>query len=108
MHVERSLMDGANDWRVVADYDHRCAQFPPVIFATNLRPDIVVWSLMARKVVLLELPCCGEEGVDEANARKVSRYTDLVASIPQPWSTTLLTFAAYRSLGLSFSCQQPL
>ena len=54
------------------------AQFPPSIIATPLRPDIVIWSKMARVVVLIELTCCAEEGVREAQLRKQTKYIPLV------------------------------
>ena len=53
----RSTLECANDWELLVDLEKQ-AQFPPTIIASPLRPDIVIWSKMARVVVLIELTCC--------------------------------------------------
>jgi hypothetical protein len=68
--VSSSLMECANDWEVRVDFDHRKVEFPAFIVATSLRPDIVIWSRMSRIVILIELTCGAEEGMDSAQARK--------------------------------------
>ena len=54
--VEWGLLGCANDWKLLVDYDHRQYIFPPSICATNARPDVVMWSMRARAVLLLESP----------------------------------------------------
>ena len=44
------LLDGASDWKILVDYDHRNVVFPPEIYATVERPDIIIWSLSVKKV----------------------------------------------------------
>ena len=41
----------------------RTTGFPPVIYSTSERPDIVIWSASARLVILLELTVPAEEGI---------------------------------------------
>ena len=65
----------------MVDYDRNPITFPPVILATNLRPDITLWSLQAKKVILIELTCPAEEGILAAHTRKVGRYLQLCADI---------------------------
>jgi len=67
--------------------------FPPEILSTNERPDVVIWSGMARIVILLELTCCAEEGVRAANLRKEGKYTGLVSDInaTKRWKAELFT-----------------
>ena len=47
-----SLLDGANDWEVLVDFDTANIVFPPSICATASRPDIVIWSPLSRKVTI--------------------------------------------------------
>jgi hypothetical protein len=77
----RGLLDYANDWKMLVDFDHRKITFPPFIVATNLRPDVVLWSALSRTVILLELTCPAEEGIAAAQIRKQSRYEDLLDEI---------------------------
>ena len=64
-----SILECANDWQLKVDFNSS-AQFPPEILATPLRPDIVLWSTMSRVVVLMELTCCAEESMRDAQLRK--------------------------------------
>ena len=67
--------------------------FPPEIFNTNERPDIVIWSAKLKKVLLIELTCPAEEGFTAAQIRKQSRYSPLQNEICRQtnWKTTVLT-----------------
>ena len=75
------LRSRGDDWSLLIDYDHKQTTFPPNIYPTNQRPDGVLWSRSTRRVVLLELTCCAEEGVAAAQLRKEVRYLELVESI---------------------------
>ena len=83
-----SLLDTANDWMMLVDYDKNKIVFPPMICATSQRPDIVVWSSMARTVIIIELTCPAEEGIQAAAIRKESRYAGLLTQIEETksWS----------------------
>jgi hypothetical protein len=88
----QSLLTVANDWKLLVDYEHKKIVFPPHIFSTSQRPDVIIWSRMSRNVVLLELTCCAEEGVKAAQLRKEVRYHELVESIGcSGWNAKLLT-----------------
>ena len=54
--------------------------FPPVIVATSLRPDMVIWSETTKTVVIMELTVPSEDNVADAAFRKTSKYQDLIAS----------------------------
>ena len=88
----QSLLECANDWQLKVDFD-ASAQFPPEILATPLRPDIVLWSVMSRVVVLIELTCCAEESMRDAQLRKETKYTALLNEINQTqvWKASLWT-----------------
>jgi hypothetical protein len=88
-----SLLDGSNDWCMVVDYKHKQAVFPPTIYATSERPDVVIWSESSRRVFLLELTCPAEEGIEAARAKKQAKYKDLVDRIngSKCWSANLYT-----------------
>ena len=55
--------------------------FPPEIYSTPQRPDIVIWSASIKVVLLLELTCPAEESFDKAHLRKEIRYSDLCHEI---------------------------
>ncbi|MGH0137775.1 UNVERIFIED_CONTAM: hypothetical protein FKN15_064481 [Acipenser sinensis] len=57
--------------------------FPPEIAATNLRPDIVLWSGSARLVHLVELTVPWEDSVDEAYKRRKLWYTQIATEAEQ-------------------------
>ena len=101
---------------MLVDFDHRKITFPPFIVATDLRPDVVLWSTLSRTVILLELTCPAEEGIAAAQIRKQSRYQDLLDEInaTKTWKARLLTlevgarglvgsstYHAFRVLGFS-------
>ncbi len=89
----RGHLSYANDWRMLVDYEEKRMVFPPVICATNLRPDIVIWSKLSRVVLLMELTVCAEEGIDAAQLRKESKYTHLLEEINEAkcWRAQLFT-----------------
>ena len=88
----RCLLEFANDWKLQVDFKDRKLVFPPAICPTALRPDGVLWSPLSRTVILLELTCPAEEGIEAAQIRKEARYAGLMAEITeQKWTPTLLT-----------------
>ena len=36
------LLDGASDWKILVTYDHSNVTFPPEIYATTERQDIII------------------------------------------------------------------
>ena len=55
-------------------------------------PDIIIWSRMSRRVLLFELTCPAEEGIQVAQIKKVTRYLDLLQNIRDAhWSPELFT-----------------
>jgi len=91
--VRRSLLEGGYDWNLLADFDQQRMVFPPEIFATSERPDVVLWSTSLRKVVLLELTCPAEEGIEAASLRKSAKYEALRAAILEAgWHVSVKPF----------------
>jgi hypothetical protein len=72
----RSILAAADDWRVSADL-HGDGAFPVEIAITNLRPDIIIWSMAARQVVFGELTVPWEDNIQEAHERKYAKYAEL-------------------------------
>jgi hypothetical protein len=92
---EKSLLSGSKDWRLLIDFDKTMVIFPPEITTTNLRPDVIIWSLSSRTVILGELTCPSEEGIKEARIRKLAKYQELVRQIQAErprWTVHLHTF----------------
>ena len=71
-----SLLEGCTDWHVVTDLKHNFI-FPTEIALTTKRPDIVIWSVKAKKVFVIELTVPYEENFDWAHQRKLEKYEDL-------------------------------
>ena len=52
--------------------------FPEAICISTQRPDIVIYSLKLRKIILIELTCPAEENIEEERSEKKSRYEGLL------------------------------
>ena len=68
-----SLLEGCTDWHVTTDLKHNFI-FPTEIALTTKRPDIVIWSVKAKKVFVIELIVHFEENFDWAHQRKLKKY----------------------------------
>ena len=76
-HVRKpSLHEGCTDWHVATDLKHNFI-FPTEIGLTTKRPDVVIWSVKAKKVSVIELTVLLEENFDRAHQRKLEKYEDL-------------------------------
>ena len=91
---KNNLLSKGNDWRILADLPSLNFVFPPEIYSFSERPDILIWSPKLKIVILLELTCPAEEGIQAAQLRKQSRYMPLMQNISQSthWKPLLLTF----------------
>ena len=88
----QSLLSRSTDWRLLVDFTDRNIVFPPEIIATSERPDIVIWSVTLKKVIMIELTCPAEVGIEAARERKLGRYTQLKQDIEEVgWVAGLLT-----------------
>ena len=77
-----SKLVNTDDWRILIDYDSNPIIFPPEITISNERPDIIIWSVKLKHVILFELTCGAEEGVIAAVKRKNARYNkDFIPAI---------------------------
>ncbi len=65
-HPSHHLKQSLRDWQIAVDYDRTNNILPPEITATNDRPDIVIWSMSLKTVLVLEQTCPAEEGIEEA------------------------------------------
>ena len=80
-----------NDWNILVDLDRKLV-FPPEIFVTSLRPDMVIWSEMKKHIFIIELTVPDEEGLQRARERKRGKYEDLVMNVQRGgWSAELWT-----------------
>jgi hypothetical protein len=87
-----TLLSGATDWMLLVDSKENKLVFPPEIYGTPERPDIVIWSKQTKTVLIIELTCPAEEGIEAAKVRKETRYFDLkCASKDRGWSAEVLT-----------------
>ena len=93
-----SLLDSASDWELLVDFAGNRIIFPPEIYPTSERPDIIIFSKALHRVFLVELTCPAEEGIEEARLYKQGRYAKLVAAIndnkDSSWAAELFTIEA--------------
>lgn len=91
--MQPHLLSYANDWKLLVDLPDSNYVFPPEIYSTNERPDIIIWSPKLKTVILLELTCPAEEGIQAAKIRKQSKYMPLLDNISRDstWKPLLLT-----------------
>lgn len=75
-------------WSMRTDLD-RQLWFPTNITITSLRPDIVLWLVVEKHVLLAELTVPWEQGIQEAYKRKKLWYAELVAECQEKgWRAT--------------------
>ena len=77
-----TLLDGCTDWRVIADIDRQLT-FSTEITSTCHRPDLVIWSVNSKKVIIAELTIWVHQW-------KLEKYEDLCEQcIKNGWSTDI-------------------
>ena len=75
------LLDRARDWVILADIGSVELIFPPFIYPTSERPDIAVYSLSTKRVIIIENTSGCEENQADNHNFKTGKYEDLVESI---------------------------
>ena len=82
------LLSGASTWEMRVDLNKRLV-FPDMVH-TNLRSDIVLWSVKGKKIILIEMTVAWEEGCVESHERKMSKYQELLEQCrAKNWSAWL-------------------
>ena len=85
-----SLLEGGTDWHVATDLKHKFI-FPTEIALSTKRPDIVIWSVKAKKFFVIELTVLFEENFDWAHQRKLEKYENLLEQcVRNGWITNVL------------------
>lgn len=72
------ILTPGKEWQMLADLKKQLV-FPREILTTTLRPDIVMWSVVEKRVLLIELTIPWEEGMTAAHERKRLKYAELAA-----------------------------
>ena len=87
------MLNKSNDWKLLFDLPGENYVIPPEIYSTAERPDILIWSPRLKQLIMIELTCPAEEGMEAAKVRKQSKYMPLIDQINRntPWKTSLLT-----------------
>ena len=84
-----TLLDGCTDWRVIADVDRQLV-FPTEITSTRQRPDLIIWSVNSKKVIIAELTISFAANIDWAYQRNLEKYKDLREQcVKNGWSTDI-------------------
>ena len=71
-----SLLEGCTDWHVATDLKHNFIFRTEIAFTTK-RSDIVISSVKAKKIFVIELTVSFEENFDWAHQHKLEKYEDL-------------------------------
>ena len=71
-----SLLSAAPDWQIEVDLEKQM-KFPSNIAETRLRPDIIFFSNMKKKIIMWELTVPWEDNMEVAHERKIAKYTNL-------------------------------
>ena len=77
------------EFQITADLPGQQYTFPQDIAPTDLRPDIVMWSMSA--IYLVELTVPFETNMAGAAERKIHRYRELSNACEQSHSTSIIT-----------------
>ena len=72
------ILSETKNWCLLVDLDKQL-KFPSEICETSRRPDIVIYSLEIKTVILVELTCPSEENIEIRHQEKLERYEELVA-----------------------------
>ena len=76
------MLRSARDWKMTADLgSQRGYAFPPYLAMTRDRPDILLESVSAKRVILIELTCPSEENFEGANQYKRTKYKSLMNQV---------------------------
>ena len=75
------LLDTASDWIISVDYRSDQAQFPAEIWVTKERPDIVIYSMLLKIVIMLELTAPAEENIADWKVKKKKKYEKIATQI---------------------------
>ena len=67
---------------VVADLEQQY-QFPPSLTFTDLRPDLVAYSCLAKTAIIVKLTVHFETNFQDAKERKAAKYSELVEEIEE-------------------------
>ena len=58
-----TLLDGCTDWRIIANINRQLT-FPTEITSTHQRPDLIIWSVNSKKVIIAKLMIPFEANID--------------------------------------------
>ena len=84
--------EAATDWKILVDKRDQQYQIPAELAASNLRPDMCVYSLSAKKCLFLELTSPFEDNIAKWKMAKSSKYSNLVSETrSNGWTTVLKT-----------------
>ena len=70
------ILHESSDWKLSVDFDSSLV-FPSFIAITASRPDIVIFSVLEKTVILIELTSPCEENVEDRHFDKIARYEAL-------------------------------
>ena len=74
------ILHESSDWKLSVDFDSSLV-FPPFIAITSSRPDMVLYSVLIKTVILIELTSPCEENFEDRHFDKNFRYDALCVSI---------------------------
>ncbi len=89
---QRNWWGVAKDWKILVDRRDQLYQIPPEIAASNLRPDMCIYSLASKKCLFVELTSPFEDNISKWKLKKSDKYNELVNQARHNgWTTVLKT-----------------
>ena len=84
------LLHCASYWILQSDHPDNKLVIPSFIAVSQLRPDIVIYSISTKTFILLELTCPCEKNMEVRHSKKFEKYHHLsLAMISNGWSVHL-------------------
>ena len=74
------ILNDSKCWDLQADLGKQL-KLPEEVAHTSLRPDIIIWSISPKRMIMVELTVPWEERIEEAFELKKAKYEDL-ADLP--------------------------
>ena len=97
------VLHEAKDCMMEVNVDQQL-RLPEAICISTWRPDIVIYSLKLKKVILIELTCPAEENIEERHSEKISHYVGLLKDcINVGWKVHMFATEA----GMTLACSDP-
>lgn len=75
-----AFLDGSWDWEIAVEFKGQ-GEYPDVVHASGMQPDIVLHSPLMKRVMLLEVMVPWESRIEWQHVFKLAKYEELAAGL---------------------------